>query len=366
LFWAIGYVAEGGEINRSRARDLREVCAMDVCNDPDPATRALLLGMDSVEEYATWIRNEFHWGGENEIVALAKHYNLEIAVVNCESLRVMCYGGQTGFARVYILYTGQHYDPLVLVPNVEATVAEQTTRFTKGDTSLDAESLDLARKHLAEAARKASERRVKRIKCKGCNAVCDDATAFATHCAERDHGDDFAYDCEEVEVVIEGDLPQGLVDLSSDSVHTFYEIEAEPLAKSYPAVTHVDGRSYPTLEHFWRSAPFSGNEELVSRIVACKTVHDAIIESHAHEEPVEWREVRRERLLVAQRAKFAQHPDLARVLLATGDKTIACVDTDAWAGMQSQDGIPTGSNNVGLVLMTIRQELREGHMTTAL
>ena len=34
-----------------------QVCAQDALQDPDPATRALLLGFNSVEEYAQWIRN---------------------------------------------------------------------------------------------------------------------------------------------------------------------------------------------------------------------------------------------------------------------------------------------------------------------
>ena len=30
---------------------------------------------------------EFHWGGENEILCLAKHYCVEVAVVCCESMQ---------------------------------------------------------------------------------------------------------------------------------------------------------------------------------------------------------------------------------------------------------------------------------------
>jgi hypothetical protein len=38
--------------------------------------------------------------------------------------------------------------------------------------------LDCARKHAAIAAKNASRRSVKKIKCGGCEAVLDDATAF--------------------------------------------------------------------------------------------------------------------------------------------------------------------------------------------
>ena len=59
---------------KAAGRELRAVCATAVLADPDPATRAVLLGHDSVAAYGEWIRNEMHWGGEPEIVMLAEHF----------------------------------------------------------------------------------------------------------------------------------------------------------------------------------------------------------------------------------------------------------------------------------------------------
>ncbi|CAE7502958.1 otu1, partial [Symbiodinium necroappetens] len=200
------------------------VCAQDALRDPDPLTRALLLGFNSVDEYAEWIRNEFHWGGENEIISLAKHYGLEVAVVCCESMQVLCYGSDLPAcsARIYILYTGQHYDPIVSGAGADIAVEQEQKKHKKGDMSLEAKALELARRHVAEAAKKAKQRRAKKIKCGGCGALLSDAEAFATHCGEVDHDDDFAYDCEEVEVVIEEgeELPEGTVDLNADHVYS--------------------------------------------------------------------------------------------------------------------------------------------------
>jgi len=41
-----------------------------------------------------------------------------------------------------------------------------------------ASAIEIARAHVAEAARKAAEKRVKRLKCSGCGAILDDASAF--------------------------------------------------------------------------------------------------------------------------------------------------------------------------------------------
>jgi len=365
LFWGIAYLAEptGEESSRSKARELRDICANDALHDADPVMRALLLGAESVEEYATWIRNEMHWGGENEIVALAKHYKLEIGVVNCESLTVLCYGSENQEAseRVYLLYTGQHYDPLVAADQSDAMPAAERRRFVKGDASLEAAALETAREHNREAAKRAAQRRVKRIKCGGCGALLDGNDAFAAHCGEVEHGDDFAYDCEEVEVVIEeGEaLPEGTIDLSSENVHSFYGVATEPLSRVCLASISLGGVSYATLEHHCCAAPLV-DAELAKRVAEAATVSEAIaISSGAGPDAMRpgWYENRATALLEAVRAKAAQHSDFAAALLATGKKTLVSIETDPWAGMQSPGGIPTGQNHYGKALMTVREEL---------
>lgn len=365
LFWAMAYVAEGADSSRTKARQLREVCAEEALQDPDPATRALLLGHDSVQEYAAWIRNEFHWGGENEVFVLAKHYNVEVAVVDCESLRVHCYNSDSPSAdsRVYVLYTGQHYDPLVAGETPDVLADTERRRFTKGDSSLDEDALAQARKHNEEAARKASQRRAKKIKCGGCAALLDDAEAFASHCGEVEHDDDFAYDCEEVEVVIEGDeaLPEGAIDLNSPAVHTFNNAAGEPLSNLYPAAVTVKDVSYITLEHYWLSAPFFGSDpDLCTRIVAAPSTEEASIVAQGAgpcSQREDWRESRWQTLLDGLRAKGAQSEAFATALLATGDKTIVSVGTEPWAQMQAPGGITTGQNNMGKALMQVRSEI---------
>ena len=74
LFTATAYLCQGltdGAQLGAAGRKLRSVCADTVLADPDPVTRALMLGHDSVEEYGGWIRNEMHWGGEPEVRAAA-------------------------------------------------------------------------------------------------------------------------------------------------------------------------------------------------------------------------------------------------------------------------------------------------------
>jgi len=369
LFWAIAYLAEGPGSSHSKARELREVCAQDALKDPDPDLRALLLGYDHVDQYAAWIRNDFHWGGEAEIASLAKHYNVEVVVVSCEAMRTLCYGSENGdcSGRVYLLYTGQHYDPLVAVPSPEVLPSGERRIFGKGDTTLEAAALEVATTHNAAAAKRAAQRRAKRIRCLGCYTLCSDAEGFAMHCEQVEHDDEFAYDCEEVEVVIEGGepLPEGTLDLSSDNVFSFYNTENEVFAPVAPLGVEMDGTRYPTLEHYMQCAPLIGRnvDEVVEKVREAPSASWAV--AIANDVPAQapqpnWRERRQEVLLRAVAAKVEQHRDiLADRLLATGDKTIVLIDTNPWLGMAAPGGIATGQNHLGKALMTVRQSLRE-------
>ena len=184
LFTSVAYLCQGltNEVElKTAGRKLREVCAEAVLADPDPATRALMLGHDSVEAYVQWIRNETHWGGEPEVLMLAEHFETRLVVVSCESLSTLPYGDGTN-GTAYLLYTGQHYDPL---PNAAAADGAPHRCFAPagggdGDEAAarDKAAIGLAQQHNIEAARRAKERRVQRLKCSGCGALCDDAAAF--------------------------------------------------------------------------------------------------------------------------------------------------------------------------------------------
>ena len=222
LFTSVAYLCQGltNEVElKTAGRKLREVCAEAVLADPDPATRALMLGHESVEAYVQWIRNDTHWGGEPEVLMLATHFGVEVVICSCESLSFLRYSpedGKESKGRVYLLYTGQHYDPLL--------GADGTLIFPSSGESLEASALQIAKEHNEEAARRANEKRVKRLKCSGCGEIITDAAAFQEHCTTVEHDDDFTYDCEEVEVVVqEGEaMPEGSVDLNAPEVHAFY------------------------------------------------------------------------------------------------------------------------------------------------
>lgn len=54
---------------------------------------------------------------------------------------------------------------------------------------------------------------------------------------------------------------------------------------------------------------------------------------------------------------------LRQLLIDTAPKTVVCVDTDPWLGMQAAGGISTGQNGMGRALMATRSRLMEAKST---
>eukprot|EP00930_Biecheleria_cincta_P102327 TRINITY_DN94029_c0_g1_i1.p1 TRINITY_DN94029_c0_g1~~TRINITY_DN94029_c0_g1_i1.p1 ORF type:complete len:382 (+),score=73.60 TRINITY_DN94029_c0_g1_i1:176-1321(+) len=367
LFYSLAYVCEDGKVaSHAVEQGLRKIVADQVKSDPDPETRALFLGKP-VDEYATWIMNTMHWGGENEIVVLAEHFKVEVAVISCEGMNKIVYGqGPTATGRVYILYTGQHYDPLVAGAPGCTPDMERRVHPIGDDAALEAAALQIAREHNVEAARKAAQKRVKKIKCSGCGVLLESNEAFQEHCMDEsvEHPDDFAYTCEEVEVIYEGGegVPEDTVDLTDESkVVTFYNSKSYGFSNFSDYPVQVNSVMYRTGEHAWQCLKYeTSSPDLAAKIRDAPTVDDAHTISNTDgrdKQRGDWDDVKLEVLLSILRAKFSQHDALKAELLATGHKLIVNIDTDKWAGMSAAGGIPTGQNNVGKALMKIRDEL---------
>lgn len=369
LFAAFAMLCEPGLTDRGAVQRLREVCARDVLADPDPASRALAVGMP-VAEYAEWIRDDTHWGGESEVLSLARHFAVEVAIASCESLTVLVYGADSAVkpvARIYLLYTGQHYDAFV----GRAPDGQEVLRLPPGpDDRLEAAAVAQARRYNEEAERVARQRRVKRIRCGGCGALLLDGEAFQAHCREVEHGDDFAYTCTVVEVVVEGGepLPDEHIDLDdTDRVHCFNNANAsDPLSSLYPVWLEVDGSSYASLEHFWRAAAFLGSSPaVVGAITTAATAEAAratFLMADVDLQRPGWAQEREATLVAGVRAKFLSGDAAFRsALAATKRKLVVNVDPDPWMGMQALGGISSGRNHLGKALTLVRNELlRDG------
>jgi ribA/ribD-fused uncharacterized protein len=120
---------------------------------------------------------------------------------------------------------------------------------------------------------------------------------------------------------------------------------------------HLDGKRWPTTEHFFQAQKFRGTEH-EEAVRLCKTAREAANMGRSRKLPLrrDWEGVKDQVMFEAVRAKFAQHADLRETLLGTGDaKLVEHTANDSYWG---DGGDGSGRNRLGQILMQVREELR--------
>ena len=88
----------------------------------------------------------------------------------------------------------------------------------------------------------------------------------------------------------------------------------------------------------------------------------ATLEGRNRQNPLrpDWEEIKDEVMLQALRMKFSQNPEISKELLATGDDILIehTRNDDYWA----DGGDGSGKNKLGLLLMQVREELKNSNL----
>lgn len=119
----------------------------------------------------------------------------------------------------------------------------------------------------------------------------------------------------------------------------------------------LDGKRWPTSEHYFQAQKFAGTEhaEVVRR---ARTPMQAATLGRDRSRPLrrDWERVKDDVMRRAVRAKFAAHPELQALLLSTGEaRLVEAAPRDFYWGAGA-DG--SGKNMLGKLLMEVRAELR--------
>lgn len=126
-----------------------------------------------------------------------------------------------------------------------------------------------------------------------------------------------------------------------------------------PFVIDLDGKRWPTTEHYYQAQKFT-DAAMQTKIRKAEKPVIAIGLADKHREQIrpDWDAVKDEVMYRAVRRKFELHPALQKALLATGDEEIAeAAPTDYYWGI-GREG--TGQNKLGKIIERIRAELRVG------
>ena len=125
----------------------------------------------------------------------------------------------------------------------------------------------------------------------------------------------------------------------------------------YPV--EVDGKWWPTTEHYYQAQKFAGTP-YAEEIRRAPGPGRAAQLGRDHRMPLraDWETVRDEVMMQALRAKFTQHPALKALLQGTGDAILVeHTRNDFYWG---DGGNGKGKNMLGVLLMRLREELLHG------
>ena len=120
-------------------------------------------------------------------------------------------------------------------------------------------------------------------------------------------------------------------------------------------------KNWPTSEHYFQAQKFLVPliQEKIRQIVSPM---DAALEGRNRQNPLrtDWEEVKDKVMLQALRMKFSQNPEIAKGLVATGDAILIehTRNDNYWA----DGGDGSGKNKLGLLLMQVREELKNSIM----
>lgn len=150
----------------------------------------------------------------------------------------------------------------------------------------------------------------------------------------------------------------------TDGEIRFYRASERPwgaFSNLYRREVEFDGMVYATSEHAYQAGK-ARKPEVRDWLMAAPT--PALLAMAAHglyywDVAPGWSQSKFDRMRRVLRAKFTQHPDLAELLLSTGDARLvesATVDNEVNRLWGEVDG--EGRNMLGVMLMELRAELR--------
>ena len=127
----------------------------------------------------------------------------------------------------------------------------------------------------------------------------------------------------------------------------------------FPSPIELDGREWPTTEHYFQAQKFVGTS-LVEVIRQKKWTRDVFEFTHKTDltcqRRKDWDKVKIHIMKKALMAKFTQHDNLRQLLMDTEGRKL--VERSPYDTFWGDGGDDSGKNQLGKLLMEVREELR--------
>ncbi len=137
-------------------------------------------------EYAEWIQRPQSWGGAIELSIFSDIYGVEIASFDVQSGRLYLFGEGKGLAnRVYLQYTGIHYEAFALSYGEKFPKETELTVFEATDESILLQVCELV--NISRKSRKFTDLSGFTLRCEICKAGLTGQAEAQKHANQTGH-----------------------------------------------------------------------------------------------------------------------------------------------------------------------------------
>lgn len=181
LFSSIAYLLDKDNFNISSSLIYRLIIVDHIKeNNIDES----MLGMCK-KEYLEKISESNTWGGAIELKMFSEIFDIQIAVLDVQSGRIDIFGELEDLEkRIYLLYNGIHYDPLVM--NYQDNIESDITIFSPNDS----EKLIMFKDYVESIKNKGDYidiSNINNLKCIKCNNIFDSEEDATKHAINFNH-----------------------------------------------------------------------------------------------------------------------------------------------------------------------------------
>jgi ubiquitin thioesterase OTU1 len=180
LFSSVAYLIDRCNFNEEASLRFRQIIIDYLLDDNFDVN---LLDQPK-EQYIDFIQNPKNWGGALEVKMFSEIFQKQIVCIDVKTNRSDIYGEDKNYPqRIYLLYNGIHYDPLVM--NFDVT-ADPSTDITVFDSN-DIESFELMKCLLLEYKNQGDFVEFYSLECKNCPEKFKNENEAVEHSINYNH-----------------------------------------------------------------------------------------------------------------------------------------------------------------------------------
>jgi ubiquitin thioesterase OTU1 len=180
LFSSIGYLIDRANFNEETALRFRQAIVDYLLDDKFEAN---LLDQPK-DNYIEFIQNPKNWGGALEVKMFSEIFQIQIVCIDVKTNRADIYGEDKNYSqRIYLLYNGIHYDPLVMNLDVDVDSLTDITIFDSNDTN----TFELMKYLLLEYKKQGDYVEFNSLECNDCGIKFVNENDALDHSLNYDH-----------------------------------------------------------------------------------------------------------------------------------------------------------------------------------